>query len=99
MAIKWKTKISVLDKKRGNVSVVLERVDEDSTDPQNIKTEVLNRCTVLDAHINNPELKQQVLTELERQYREQRQKEKNDAAIVGTFDTDISDVAQNWSIL
>ena len=98
MAIKWKTKISILDAKRGNVRVTLEKVDEDSTDPLDIKTTVLNSCVVLDAIINKPELKQQVLTELERQYREQEKKKKDDAAIIGIFDTDIADAAATWSI-
>ena len=98
MAIKWETKISVLDVKRGNVRVTLEKVDEDSTDPQDIKTTVLNNCTVLDALINTPELKQQVLTELERQYREQEKKKKDNAAIIGTFGTDITDAAATLSI-
>ena len=98
MAIKWKTKISVLDVKRGNVRVTLEKVDEDSTDPQDIKTTILNSCVILDGIINTPELKQQVLTELERQYREQEKKKKDDAAIIGTFDTEIADATATWSI-
>lgn len=98
MAITWKTKISVLNSKRGNVRVDLEKVDEDSTDPQDIKTTILNKCSVLDALINTSELKQQVMAELERQYREQEQKKKDDATIIGTFDIDISNTAATWSI-
>ena len=99
MAITWRTKISILDVKRGNVSVSLEKVDEDDTDPTDIKTTVLNKCSILDGLINTPELKQQVINELKRQYQEQEKKKKNDAAIIGTFDTDISNVAKTWSIL
>lgn len=94
--IKWKTKISVLDVKRGNVSVKLDRIDEDNTDSENIKTTVLNRCVILDGLINTPELKQQVMNELKRQYQEQEKKKKDDAAIIGTFDTEISDAAKIW---
>ena len=85
MAIKWEKKIAVLDVKRGNISVVLKRVDD--TDPDKIK--VLNTCTVLDALINTNELKQQVITELKRQYEVQKQKVIKEASIVGTFGNDL----------
>lgn len=85
MAITWEKKITVLDVKRGNVSVTLTHIDD--TDPENIK--VLNTCTVLDALINTDELKQQVTTELKRQYEAQKQKVIDDAAIIGTFGDDL----------
>ena len=88
MAIKWEKKIIVLDVKRGNVSVTLNRIDD--TDPEKIK--FLNTCTVLDALINTPELKQQVVTELKRQYEEQKQKAIDEAAIIGTFEDDLDAV-------
>ena len=85
MAIKWEKKIAVLDVKRGNVSVTLKRIDD--TDPEKIK--ILNTCTVLDALINTDKLKQQVTTELKRQYEEQKQKVINDAEIIGTLGDDL----------
>jgi len=85
MAITWEKRITVLDEKRGNVAVTLNRIDD--TNPENIK--VLNSCTILDALINTPELKQQVVTELKRQYEEQKQKAIDDAAIIGTFGDDL----------
>lgn len=53
MVIAWRIKITVLDIRRKNVSVILEQVD--GADPENIK--VLERCTVLDALVDTPERK------------------------------------------
>ncbi len=95
MAITWEKKITVLDVKRGNVSVTLTRVDIDDTDPTDIKRKVLNTCSVLDAIINTPELKQQVTVELKRQYVAQKRKVIDDAAIVGTFNDDLDAAIAN----
>lgn len=92
MAITWRTKISVLDSKRGNVSVTLERID--NADLENIK--VLNSYSVLDALIDTPERKQQVFDELERQYYAQKQKEIKEVAIIGTLAEDVKAVAETW---
>ena len=92
MAIKWRQTITVLDAKKKNVSITLERIDD--TDPENIK--VLNRCSILDALINTIKLKQQVITELKRQYQEQKAKITVDAAIIGTLKDDISVAIVAW---
>ena len=92
MAIKWKQTITVLDTKKKNVSITLERIDD--TDPENIK--VLNRCSVLDALINTPELKQQVIKELKRQYQEQKAKVTVDAAIIGTLKDASTSAIVTW---
>ena len=92
MAIKWRQTIRVLDAKKKNVSITLERIDD--TDPENIK--VLNRCAILDALINTPELKQQVIKELKRQYQEQKAKVTVDAAIIGTLKDDITSAIVTW---
>ena len=94
MAIKWEKKITVLDVKRGNVSVTLTRIDD--TDPENVK--VLNTVTVLDALINTPELKLQVLTELKRQYLAQKKKVIDDAAIIGAFGTEVDNDVKIWGV-
>ena len=95
MAIKWRQTITVLDAKKKNVSITLERIDD--TDPENIK--VLNRCSILDALINTPELKQQVIKELKRQYQEQKAKVTVDAAIIGTLKDDINIAIVTWEAI
>ena len=92
MAIKWRQTITVLDAKKKNVSITLERIDDG--DPENIK--VLNRCSILDALIDTPELKQQVIKELKRQYQEQKAKATVDAAIIGTLKDDITSDIVTW---
>ena len=92
MAIKWRQTISVLHAKKKNVSITLERIDDG--DPENIK--VLNRCSILDALIDTPELKQQVIKELKRQYQEQEAKATVDAAIIGTLKGDITSAIGMW---
>ena len=92
MAIKWRQTITVLDAKKKNVYITLERIDD--TDPENIK--VLNRCSILDALINTIKLKQQVITELKRQYQEQEAKVAVDAAIIGTLKDDITSAIVTW---
>lgn len=92
MAITWRTKISVLDMKRGNVSVILERVDD--ADLENIK--ILNTCSILDGLLNTSKLKQQILTELKRQYQEQEKNKKKYVATIETFEKDIVDAAKTW---
>ncbi|KKK72085.1 hypothetical protein LCGC14_2907420 [marine sediment metagenome] len=93
MAITWKKKITVLDVKRGNVSVTLTRVDD--TDPQQIKTSIF---TVLDALINTPKLRRQVLDELKRQYQAQKKKVVDDAVVIGTFDKEVDDDVKVWGV-
>ena len=95
MAIKWRQTITVLDAKKKNVSITLERIDD--TDPENIK--VLNRCSILDALIDTPELKQQVIKELKRQYQEQKSKVDIDATIIGTLKDDISVAIVDWEVI
>lgn len=92
MAIKWRTKISILDRKKKNVSVTLERIDDD--DPANIK--VLESFAVLDALIDTPERKQQVFDELERQYREKKQEKIDDTETIGTLGDDLKNSAEGW---
>ena len=92
MAIKWRQTITVLNAKKKNVSITLERIDD--TDPENIK--VLNRCSILDALINTIKLKQQVIKELKRQYQEQKAKVTVDAAIIGTLKDDITSAIVTW---
>lgn len=94
MAITWRNKVSVLDKKRGNVSVTLEQVDD--TDPENIK--VLKSFSVSDALINTPERKKQVLDELKRQYHEKKQIDADKAEIIGTFTNDVNAAVQSWEM-
>jgi len=94
MAIKWEKIITVLDAKKGNVSITLTRIDD--TDPANVKT--LNTCSVSDALINTPELRQQVLLELKRQYQSQKQKVIDDAAIAGAFDAEIVADVKMWGV-
>ena len=92
MAIKWRTKVNVLDMKRKNVSVMLEQIDD--ADPDNIK--VLKSFSVLDALIDTPERKQQVFDELERQYHEQKQRDVAEANIIGTLADDITAAVPSW---
>jgi len=92
MAMKWRAKISILDRKRRNVSVTLEQIDD--TDPRNIKT--LKRFSVLDALIDTPVRKKQVLDELERQHCAQKQRKIDDAKTVGTLAEDIIVAAEGW---
>lgn len=92
MSVKWRTKISVLDTKRRNVSVTLEQVDD--ADLKNIR--VLKSFSVLDALIDTPERKQQVIGELERQYHVEKQKAKDNASIVGTLSDSIKTAAEGW---
>jgi len=92
MAITWRTKVSVLDMKRKNVSVTLEQVED--TDPDNIK--VLKSFTVLDALIDTPERKQQVFDELHRQYDEEKSKKAMVNEIVGSLADDITTAVTNW---
>ena len=92
MAIKWRTKISVLNPERRNVSVVLEQIDD--VDPENIK--VLKNFSVLDALIDTSERKQQVIDELKRQYEAEKKKIIDNAAIIGTFDTEIITATESW---
>jgi hypothetical protein len=94
MAITWRIKISVLSQKRKNVSVILEQID--NIDLKNIK--VLKTFRVLDALIDTPEQKQQIFTELKRQYRADKQKEIDDATIIGTLGEDIVNAAKIWEI-
>jgi len=91
MAISWETKITVLDSKRKNVSVSLKRIDD--TDPENIETK---EYSVLDALIDTPERKQQVLNELHRQYAVEKQKIIDDNETIGTLGDDIKTAAENW---
>lgn len=92
MAVKWETKISVLDPKRKNVSVTLQQIDD--TDPENVK--ILKSFSVLDALINTTELKQQVIDELERQYNADKKKVIDDTATIGTLAVEIKTAAESW---
>jgi len=94
MAITWDVKITVLNPERKNVSVVLEQIDD--ADPENIK--VLKSFSVLDALIDTTERKQQVINELRRQYDVEKQKETNDAEIIGTLEDDIKTTVQSWEV-
>jgi len=94
MAITWDVKITVLNPERKNVSVVLEQVDD--ADLENIK--VLKSFSVLDALIDTTERKQQVINELRRQYDVEKQKETNDAEIIGTLEDDIKTTVQSWEV-
>jgi len=92
MAEIWRTKISVLDRERRNVSVTLEKVD--NTDLENIK--VLESYSVLDALIDTSERKQQVFDELKRQYQKKKQDDLDDAETIGTLGDDIIVAVENW---
>ncbi len=92
MAIKWNTKVNVLDIKRGNVSVTLQQVDD--TDPDNVK--VLKTFSVLDALIDTDVHKQQVFDELERQYNVDKQDAVTKIGIIGTLTDDVTAAANTW---
>jgi len=92
MAIKWETKVKVLDIKRGNVSVTLQQVDD--TDPENVK--VLKSFSVLDALIDTDMRKQQVFGELERQYNADKQETTTKVGIIGTLANDVTAAANTW---
>jgi len=92
VAIKWRTKVNVLSIERKNVSVTLEQIDD--TDAENVK--VLKTFSILDALVDTPERRQQVLDELERQYNEEKQNVDAKASIVGTLAEDIIVAAASW---
>lgn len=91
MAIAWRTRISVLTK-RGNVSVTLEQID--NSDLENVK--VLKSFSILDALIDTPERKQQVIGDLKRQYKAEKRKVIDDATIIGTLANEIKTAAESW---
>lgn len=92
MALKWRNKISILDIKRGNVSVTLEQVND--TNPDDIK--IIKIFSVSDALIDTPERKQQVIDELERQFHAEKQRKIDEDKIIGSLADDITIAVVGW---